>query len=203
MTPSTRAPSADHERRAAAPGDRRRRSRRGRRARWPPRSRTHARTESAAPLRMTRPSPVDAAHAGRAENGHELGAWVVGGLAVRARWRRRRWTRPRVSRRPGWTAAPPRPARGFVGAGDSDERGRHPVPVGDRAGLVEQQRRDVTGRLDGPARHGQHVALHERGPCRRCRSPTAGRRWWSGARADQQADQHGPRLRACATRPDG
>ena len=36
-----------------------------------------------------------------------------------------------------------------------------PVAVGDRAGLVEQQRGHVAGRLDRPARHGQHVALHQ------------------------------------------
>ena len=42
-----------------------------------------------------------------------------------------------------------------------EERRGHAVPEGDRARLVEQQRLDVARRLDGPAAHGEHVALHE------------------------------------------
>ena len=42
-----------------------------------------------------------------------------------------------------------------------DELGRLPVADRDRAGLVEQQRRHVTGGLDRTARHRQHVVLHE------------------------------------------
>ncbi|MGX1267887.1 hypothetical protein RKD18_001081 [Streptomyces phaeoluteigriseus] len=38
---------------------------------------------------------------------------------------------------------------------------RLPVAERDRAGLVEQQARHIAGRLDGPARHGQDVALHQ------------------------------------------
>ena len=41
--------------------------------------------------------------------------------------------------------------------GSGNERGRQAVAVGDRAGLVEQQRIDVAGRLDGAARGGDHV----------------------------------------------
>ena len=46
-------------------------------------------------------------------------------------------------------------------AADGDELVRHPVAVGDGAGLVEQQGGHVAGGLDGPAGHGQHVALHQ------------------------------------------
>jgi len=35
------------------------------------------------------------------------------------------------------------------------------VAEGDGAGLVEQQRVDIAGRLDGAARHGEHVEAHE------------------------------------------
>ena len=48
-----------------------------------------------------------------------------------------------------------------VHARHADEVGRAPVAVGDRAGLVEQQGRDVAGGLDGAARHREDVALHE------------------------------------------
>ena len=46
-------------------------------------------------------------------------------------------------------------------AGHRQELGGLPVADGDRAGLVEQQRVHVAGRLDGPARHGQHIALDQ------------------------------------------
>ncbi len=46
-------------------------------------------------------------------------------------------------------------------AGQRHELGRLPVPERDRPGLVEQQRVDVAGRLDGAARHGQDVVLDE------------------------------------------
>jgi hypothetical protein len=42
-----------------------------------------------------------------------------------------------------------------------DEGRGHPVPEGDRAGLVEEQGLDVTGRLYRPSAHREHVALHE------------------------------------------
>ena len=50
-----------------------------------------------------------------------------------------------------------------------DELGRLAVAEGDGAGLVEQQHVDVARGLDRAAAHGQHVVLHQRGPCRRCR----------------------------------
>ena len=62
-----------------------------------------------------------------------------------------------------------------------EELGGLPVAEGDGAGLVQQQRVDVAGRLDRPAGHGQHVVLHQPVHARRCRWPTAARRWWSGS----------------------
>ena len=70
-----------------------------------------------------------------------------------------------------------------------------PVAVGDRAGLVEQERRDVAGGLDGAARHRQHVALHEpvhAGDADR-RQQRADR---GGDEADQQRDEHRDARRA-------
>ena len=45
--------------------------------------------------------------------------------------------------------------------GKRNELGRLPVSERDRSRLVEQQRVHVAGRLDGTARHRQHVALNE------------------------------------------
>ena len=59
----------------------------------------------------------------------------------------------------------------------------------DRAGLVEQQRIDVAGRLDGASGHRQHVVLHETihaGDADR-RNQRADRR---RNQADEQRDQH-------------
>ncbi len=47
------------------------------------------------------------------------------------------------------------------GAAYGHELGGLPVAESDGAGLVEQQRGDVTGGLDGPSRHGEDVALHQ------------------------------------------
>ena len=68
-------------------------------------------------------------------------------------------------------------------------RGRFPVADRDRAGLVEQQGRDVTRGLDRPARHGQHVVLHQpvhAGDADR-RQQTADRR---RDEAHEQRDEH-------------
>ena len=66
---------------------------------------------------------------------------------------------------------------------------RPAVAVRDRAGLVEQQRRDVARRLDRAARHREHVALHEpvhAGDADR-REERADRR---RDEADEQGDEH-------------
>ena len=46
-------------------------------------------------------------------------------------------------------------------AGDGLELGRLPIAERDGAGLVEQQRVDVAGRLDRAAGHGEHVEAHQ------------------------------------------
>ena len=46
-------------------------------------------------------------------------------------------------------------------AAQRPELGRLAVAEGDRAGLVEEQRVDVAGRLDRAPRHGEHVEAHQ------------------------------------------
>ena len=137
-----------------------------RRARWgplPPSSSTMRRTESAAPLRTERPSR---------KSMPLMRVWAVNGTSTasgasgstrpyRSIGERRRSSALRASRRPGSTAWPPRPARAPSTPRHRDELGGLAVAEGDGAGLVEQQGVDVAGGLDGPAAHGQHVALHE------------------------------------------
>ena len=90
-------------------------------------------------------------------------------------------------------------------AGRRDELGRLAVAQGDRAGLVEQQHVDIARRLDGTARHGEHVALHQAvhaGDADR-RQQGADRRRDEG---DQEGDQHGLRdvgVRVEGERPQG
>ncbi len=64
---------------------------------------------------------------------------------------------------------------------DRQELARLPVAQRDGAGLVEQQRVHVAGRLDrrGPTWPARCAA--PAGPCRRCRWPRAARRSWSGS----------------------
>jgi hypothetical protein len=50
---------------------------------------------------------------------------------------------------------------GLADARDRQQFGGDPVAEGDRAGLVEQQRIDIPRRLNGPARHREHVELHQ------------------------------------------
>ena len=79
--------------------------------------------------------------------------------------------------------------------GHGQELGRLPVAERDGAGLVEQQRVDVAGRLDGAPAHGEHVALHQAvhaGDADGREQAADGRR----DQADEQRDQHGHRLSA-------
>ena len=70
-----------------------------------------------------------------------------------------------------------------------DELARLPVAERDGAGLVEQQRVDVAGRLDRTARHGEHVALHQ--PVHAGDADRGQQRADRGRdQADQQRDQH-------------
>ena len=197
MTPRTAAAVGDDERGAAVGGDPLDDRRRARRARCRP-----ARRPSAAPSRR-RPcgccagpvDEVDAAHAGLGGERDQLGAVE---LAVAA---------GRSAPRPATTIERPsgvssarldeqrgrRPARPRSTPGDREELGGLAVAEGDGAGLVEQQGRAVAGRLDGPARHGQHVALHQA-----VHAGDADGRQQGADRgrdeADQQGDQHDDRL---------
>ena len=75
-----------------------------------------------------------------------------------------------------------------------DQPGRLPVAVGDGAGLVQQQGGDVTGGLDRPAAHRQHIALHQ--PVHPGHADGRDQRADGGRdQADQQGDQHDDRLR--------
>ena len=100
---------------------------------------------------------------------------------VRAPWPGRRSSGPRGSRRRARTAARRRRARPRSTPVDGHELAGLPVAERDGAGLVEQQRGDVAGGLDRAAGHREHVALHEPVHARRCRSPRAARRSWSGS----------------------
>ena len=109
----------------------------------PPLPVTQSRTETAAPLRMLTAVEVDAAHPGLRGERDELGAGQVGGDDRDpclgevddgpALWRL--VGERRQQRRLG--------ELGFRDTAGRDELRRHPVPVGDRAGLVQQQRRAV------------------------------------------------------------
>jgi hypothetical protein len=94
---------------------------------------------------------------------------------------------------------------GQLGVGhpaDREELGGHAVAVGDGAGLVEQQRGHVAGGLDGSARHGQHVALHEAvhaGDADGREQPADG----GGDQAHQQGDEDHDRLLAAGVDGEG
>ena len=80
--------------------------------------------------------------------------------------------------------------RALVHARDGVKPRGHAVAEGDGAGLVEQQRRDVTGGLDGASRHREHVVLHETvhaGDADGGQQPADG----GGDQADQQRHQYG------------
>ena len=75
-----------------------------------------------------------------------------------------------------------------------DELGRLPVAQRDGAGLVEQQRVHVAGRLDGAAGHGEHVVPHQAvhaGDADGGEQPADG----GGDEADEQGDEHASRRR--------
>jgi hypothetical protein len=66
---------------------------------------------------------------------------------------------------------------------------RHAVAEGDRSGLVEQQRIDIAGRLDGPAGGGDYIeadqTIHPGNADRREQAADGG-----GDQGDQQSDEH-------------
>ena len=84
---------------------------------------------------------------------------------------------------------------GSVTPAERDELGRQAVAERDRAGLVEQQRVHVARRLDGAARHGEHVEAHQTvhaGDADGRQKRADGRR----NQRDEQRDQHDDRDRA-------
>ena len=200
MTPSTRVPSATASgvpplRRDAV--DDRRRARRGRRRPAPRPSGAPSRPRPCGSTRPSKSTPL-------------MRVWAVNGTSsasgqlARRRGRSCSSASTTIERPSGVSSARLESSAAsasvaLVDAGDREELGRLPVAVGDRAGLVEQQRVAVAGRLDRAARHGQHVALHEpvhAGDADR-REQRADRR---RDEAHQQRDQHGDRLLGAASR---
>ena len=166
----------------------------------PPCSSTQRRTASAAPLRMLAAVEVDAAHARLRGERDELGARQ---LAARASPYRslasttiERPSGVSSARLESWAASA---SSSLVDARRREELGRLPVAERDRAGLVEQQRGAVAGRLDRAAAHGEHVALHEAVHAGDAdgREQRADRR---RDQADEEGDEHDHRLLGAPSR---
>ena len=119
------------------------------------------------------------------------------------------------ARRSSALRASRRPARQWAASASSARRHARArqelaacaVAERDRAGLVEQQRVDVAGGLDRAARLRDAHWPAPAGPCRRCRSPTGGRRWWSESGAPAARPGPGDRRPCCPSidreRPQG
>ena len=188
----------DHQRGAAGGGDAVDDLADLRRYGWPPFSRTHFITAVAAPLRTCR-----AGRPSSARSTPDIRVWAVNGTHVGVRPARPgcRSRSPYAAWRDHDRAALGRLVGqagqlrgvGQLRSASTPATGRNsrglPVAEGDRAGLVQQQRVDVAGRLDRPAGHGQHVALHQP-----VHAGDADRRQQRADRgrdqADQQRDQH-------------
>ena len=151
-----------HQRRGPGPRDALDDRRRGRRARSRPARPTHRLTESAAPLRIWRPSMSRPDMRVVAEKGTK----TCSASRWRSRMSKRSLARTTMERPSGvssaseasWAASATSCSRV---ATDGEEVRRHPVAQGDGARLVQQQRLHVAGRLHGPAAHGEHVALDQ------------------------------------------
>ena len=156
----------------------------------PPFSSTQRRTESAAPLRMLRPSKSTPLIRVCAVNGDELARPRARG----ARARSAPAASTRIDRPSGVSSARLESSAASASSrsssfGRGTELGRLAGAVRDGAGLVEQQRVHVTRRFDRPAAHRQHVAadeaVHARDADRREQAADRGR-----DQAHQQRDQH-------------
>ena len=97
-----------------------------------------------------------------------------------------------ASRRRGWRAARHRPVRAPSRRSTGMNSTACRLPERDRAGLVEQQRVHVAGRLRPPCRSSPARCAASRDPCRRCRWPRAGRR--SSSESGRPAAKPEPRL---------
>ena len=155
------------------------------------------RTASTAPLRSLRPSRSTPDKPRRRRELDEAGhAGGAAGMAARYF----SCVSATIERPSGVSSAEAGEQRrlGRFALGDArhrDDLRRQAVAEGDGAGLVEQQRVDVARGLHRAARHGEHVELAAAGPCRRCRWPTAGRRWWSGSSVTSSATSTGTAIR--------
>ena len=146
----------------------------------PPCSSTQRRIASAAPLRMLRPSHLDAAHARLRRERDELGAVQLAAAEAVALLREHD-DRAALGRLVGEARELGRIGELLLGdARGRDEVGCLPVAERDRAGLVEQQRRAVARGFDGAAAHARARCAARADPCRRCRSRRAARRSSSG-----------------------
>ena len=163
----------------------------------PPCSVTQRCTASAAPLRICRPSTSRPDIRVRAVKGTNV--WSA--PRSRSRMPKRSLASTTIVRPSGVSSAsepagPRPPAPRSVMAADGQELRRLAVAEGDRARLVEQERLDVAGRLDGAAAHGEHVALHEpvhAGDADGREQPADRRR----DEADEQRDEHDDRDGRC------
>ena len=181
-TPSTRASSettSGVEPARATPSTMLDRARPGSCRRAPRRS---ARTASAAPLRSSRPSRSTPLMRVSAENGMKR---ARGGREVAVAEVEPLLGEDDDRAALGRLVGQRRELRGLGQLALGDARHRQEarglaVAERDRAGLVEQQHRDVAGGLDGAARTWRARCGARGGSCRRCRSPRAARRWSSG-----------------------
>ena len=139
----------------------------------PPPSSIQRRIESAAPLRIERPSRSMPLIRVSAVNGTSVPSPSVA-LAEAVALLREHDDRAALGRLVGEA----RELRGvgelvLVDARQREELGRLPVAERDRARLVEQERRAVARGLDRAAGEREHVAAHEPVHARRSRSPRA------------------------------
>ena len=156
---------------------------------WPPDAEPGGDGRAGALADLGAVGQVDAGHprlGGELDEPHRRAAGEGRGRRRPARGRGRRSSGPRASGRRG--------RRGRAGSSSRPRRDGHDaagltVAVGDGAGLVEQQRADVAGGLDGTARHREHVdpheAVHAGDADRRQQGADGGR-----DEADQQRDEH-------------
>ena len=161
MTPRAHAVLGDDQRRAAGGGDAvDELVELAAAARGPPSARSR-RTASAAPLRIERPSMSTPL----------MRVCAVKGMSVapessRSRRLKRSLARTTIERPSGVSSArlescAASASSRSVDARQRQELGRLAVAERDGAGLVEQQRGAVAGRLDGPAGPREHVVLHQ------------------------------------------
>ena len=144
------------------------------------------------PCGWTRPSPIDTAHAGLRGEGNEGGAEARhiptrGGAYFSFASTTIGATLPGVSSASEAScAASARSCSVTPLTGRNEGRGLA-VAERDRARLVEQQRVDVAGCLDGAAGHGEHIQAHQAVHAGDADGRQQTRRWWSGSASRRAA----------------